>query len=316
MISRRLLRIKAMQLLYAFRQSKDPSLSKYEKELFFSIDKAYQLYHNLLQLITEITRYAEDRMDVSKAKYFPTDEERTPNTKFIHNKVIEQIKENKQLNRYIEETKIGWVNHSDLIKNLYESIKKSPAFEAYMGTKESSYQEDKRFVISIFETDIASSELLYEILEDQSIYWNDDVDFMISMIIKTLEKFKETDPSGGNLLPLFKDEDDKDFVRTLFRKAIINHKENSQLIEKYTKNWDFDRIAFMDIILIELALTEAVEMPSIPTKVSFNEYIEISKYYSTNKSSIFINGVLDKIIQHLKNENKIHKTGRGLIGEK
>lgn len=305
-----------MQLLYAYRQSEDPSLSKFENELIFSIEKAYQLYHNLLLLITEISRYAEDRMDVSKAKYFPTEEERRPNLKFIENKVVRQISDNTFLKKYTTEKNPGWANQGDLIKNLFESLKNSKTYIDYMKADGSTYQEDKDFVISVYETEIANCGLLYEILEDQSIYWNDDVEFVISMIIKTIEKFKETDPSGGKLLPLYKNEDDLEFVKTLFRKAVINHKENSLLIEKFTKNWDFDRIAFMDIILLELALTEAVEISSIPTKVSFNEYIEISKYYSTDKSSVFINGVLDKIIQYLKTENKINKTGRGLIGEK
>lgn len=316
MISRRLLRIKVMQVLYAFHTSDNPSLSKFENELFFSIGKVYQMYHSLLLLLTEIKSYAEERMDISKGKYFPTEEERNPNTKFINNKVITQISENDQFLRYVNEHKISWSNHTELIRHLYNSIKESPMFSEYMNAGESTYKDDKAFVLSLYEFEIANCELLYEILEEQSIYWNDDVEFVINMIIKTIERFKESDKEYAKLLPLYKNDEDIDFVKTLFRKAVLNHKENSALIVKFTKNWDFDRIAFMDIILMELAITEALEITSVPTKVSFNEYIEISKSYSTDKSSTFINGVLDKIIQHLRTENKIHKTGRGLIGEK
>jgi transcription antitermination protein NusB len=167
----------------------------------------------------------------------------------------------------------------------------------------------------VFEHEIAPCDMLYEVLEEQSIYWNDDGEFVISMILKTIRSFREAEVSDAKIPPLYKDLEDADFVKELFHKTVMRHDINKALIDQFTSKWDVERIAVMDIILLELALTEATEMSSIPTKVSINEYIEISKYYSTNKSNIFINGVVDKIVHHLKAENKIKKTGRGLIGE-
>lgn len=305
-----------MQMLYAYHTSDNPSLSQFEKELFFSVNNAYHLYHYMLQLVVDIADYAEERIQISRQKHLPTDEERNPSEKFVNNRLIRQIEANIQLRKFLAENKFNRTAYPELIKKLYQSIRESHAYDKYIKQQDSSYKEDKEFLISIYEKEIAPCELLYEILEEQSIYWNDDVEFVISMIIKTIGKFKESEKENATLQPLYKNEEDIDFIKTLFRKAISNHAENRALIDKFTKNWDIERIAFMDIILMELAITEATEIASIPTRVSFNEYIEISKYYSTAKSSTFINGVLDKIIQHLRSENKIRKTGRGLIGEK
>ena len=315
MISRRLLRIKIMQLLYAFFNSADNSINKYEKDLIFSINKTYDLYHYLLLLVVDIADYARSRIEIARQKRIPTYEDINPNSRFIDNRVINQIRINESLLHYLNSIKLSWVNYPEMIRKLYEEISSDDYFKEYMNKEECSYEEDKKLVIWIFSDIIQYFELLDQNLEDQSIFWNDEMEFVISNIIKTIKKFKESDGEHSSLLSLYKNEDDKEFVKKLFRKVALNHKEYRSLIEDYTKNWDVDRIAFLDILIMQMAVAEAIEFPSIPTKVTYNEYIEIAKFYSTDKSSVFINGILDKIFQHLKDTNKIVKQGRGLIGE-
>ncbi len=315
MISRRLLRIKIMQLLYAFFNSADNSINKYEKDLIFSINKTYDLYHYLLLLVVDIADYARSRIEIARQKRIPTYEDINPNSRFIDNRVINQIRINESLLHYLNSIKLSWVNYPEMIRKLYEEISRDDYFKEYMNKEECSYEEDKKLVIWIFSDIIQYFELLDQNLEDQSIFWNDEMEFVISNIIKTIKKFKESDGEHSSLLSLYKNEDDKEFVKKLFRKVALNHKEYRSLIEDYTKNWDVDRIAFLDILIMQMAVAEAIEFPSIPTKVTYNEYIEIAKFYSTDKSSVFINGILDKIFQHLKDTNKIVKQGRGLIGE-
>jgi len=191
----------------------------------------------------------------------------------------------------------------------------SEFYTEYMEDKTRSYLDDRKFVEKLFNKIILISEDLYQVLEEESIYWNDDVEFVVSMIVKTIKKFNELSDSDQSLMPLYKDIEDKDFTKDLLRKAILNHDELREMIKEHSKNWDVDRIAFMDILIMQLAITEFLYFPSIPTKVSMNEYIELSKYYSTDKSRNFINGILDKTLKDLKKEGKIKKLGRGLIGE-
>src|SRR3989339_930968 len=270
MVSRRLLRIKAMQMLYAFHQSENPSLSKFEKELFFSIDKIYELYHLMLLLIVDISDFFDERSELSKNKHIPTEEEKNPNTKFLDNKIIKQIANNKKLKEYCNSNKLNWSNYPELIRKFYQEIKDSDAYAQYMSNPESSFKSDKEIVANIYENIIATSESLHEILEEKSIYWNDDIEFVVSMIIKTIYEFRETQSEDAKLLPLFKNDEDREYIKTLFHKAIMNHKENSELIDQFTTKWDLERIAFMDIILMELALTEVTEISSVPIKVSIN----------------------------------------------
>ncbi|HJZ41306.1 MAG TPA: transcription antitermination factor NusB [Bacteroidales bacterium] len=315
MISRRILRIKILQLLYAYFQSAENSMDKYEKELFFSIQKTYDLYHYLLILLIDIASYAETRIEIARQKKIPTREDLNPNTKFVENLIIQQLRINKQLNQYLNTTKLSWVNTPELIKKLHNRIRMAPFFREYMEDPERTYEKDKKLIMDVYIFEIVNSEHIFQTLEEQSIYWNDEIEFVVSMIAKTLKGFKESGGENSELLPLFKNEDDKEYVRTLFRKVILHKEEYRKLVETFTENWDIERIAFMDILILEMAITEAVEFQSIPTRVTLNEYLEIAKFYSTEKSSIFINGLLDKIFRHLKDEKKILKTGRGLIGE-
>ncbi len=315
MISRRILRIKILQLLYAYFQGADVTINKYEKELFFSIQKTYDLYHYLLLLIIEIADYATNRIEIARQKRIPTREDLNPNTKFIDNKIVQQLRINRQFNQYLNTNKISWVNSPELIKKLHNRIRMTSYFKEYMDNSERNYEDDKKLIIEIYTNEIADTEGIYQTLEEQSIYWNDEVEFVISMISKTLKDFKEEQNEDASLMSLFKNDDDREFARDLFRKSVVHKEEYSKLIESYTKNWDVERIAFMDMLILVMAITEAVSFPSIPTRVTINEYLEIAKFYSTEKSSVFINGLLDKIFKHLKENNKIVKTGRGLIGE-
>ncbi|MBN2612648.1 MAG: transcription antitermination factor NusB [Bacteroidales bacterium] len=315
MISRRILRIKTLQVLYAFYKSPDSGINKAEKELFHSINKAYELYHYLILLLLEIVDYANSRLEIARQKNIPSAEDLNPNTRFVDNKVIQQFRISTELNGFLHNTKLSWVNHPELIKKLYNNIRQSDYYITYMSNSGDSYEDDKEVLYKICSEEIAKSEDLYAILEEQSIYWNDEFEFILGIIIKSIKGFKEKDRENIRLFPLFKNEDDVDFVKRLFRKTILHKDEYLELIKQFTQNWEIERIAFMDILILQMAITEIIEFKSIPTKVSFNEYLEIAKFYSTNKSSVFINGVLDKIIKHLKDTEKIQKQGRGLVGE-
>jgi transcription antitermination protein NusB len=315
MISRRIIRIKVLQILYAFFTSPDKSINNTEKELFFSLRKTYDLYHYLLALPAEIVKYAESRIELRKNKHFPTDEDLNPNTRFVDNDLIAQLRENEALNKYLERSKISWVNEPELIRKLYTELAEQDFFKAYMNASENSYYNDKRLVEDFFQNIVLVSEDMEIYMEEQSIYWNDDLDFVISMVLKTLKRFKEFSSPALSLLPMFKDDEDERYARELYRKAALNHIENYRIVQEHTVNWDVERIAFMDVLILEMAITEFLYFPSIPTKVTLNEYIELSKYYSTEKSRNFINGILDRTLKNLKKENKIQKAGRGLIGE-
>jgi transcription antitermination protein NusB len=315
MISRRIIRTKVLQVLYAYYSSEEKSISNIEKELFFCIQKTYDLYHYLFALVLEIADYAEDRIEIRRNKHQPTFEELHPNTKFITNQVILQFRQNKQLNTYINQRKLRWAEYPELIRELYNFMVESDIYNEYITDSTRSFLDDRRFIDKLFNKIILVTEDLYIVLEDQSIYWNDDVEFVISMISKTLKKFNEFSDTDLRLMPMFKDQEDRDFTKDLLRKAIINQDELREMIKEHSKNWDVDRIAFMDILVMQLAITEFLYFPSIPTKVTLNEYIELSKFYSTEKSRNFINGILDKTLKDLKKDGKITKAGRGLVGE-
>jgi transcription antitermination protein NusB len=305
-----------MQALYAYYKSDgEISTEDTEKELFFSINKTYDLYHYLLILLVDVAEYAQKRLELAQNKRLPTEQDLNPNTRFAENRIINQIRINKQLNIYVSDHKLSWTNYPELIKGIYDSILSSADYTEYMQKTSADYQLDKSYILKVYKNILATYEPLFQVLEEQSIFWNDEIEFVIGSIIKTLKKFSPENSENAELMPLFKNDDDKEFAKTIFRKTLSNKKEYQALIEKFSKNWDFERIAFVDILLLELAIAEVLECPSIPVKVTFNEYIELSKFYSTKRSNIFINGILDKIIEYLKSENMINKRGRGLIGE-
>ncbi len=315
MISRRLLRIKVLQVLYAYYTAEHKDLRISEKELHFSINKSYELYNYLLLLIRDIIIYARSRMEIAANKRIPTFEDLNPNLRFVNNRLVAQFADNNQLNQYLGKNHISWVKYPELIKELYGLILDSPEYSEFMALTDGGYAEDKKFVSKIYSDIILPNESFSQVLEEQSIYWNDDLEYVISMVLKTVKKFAESDGPDKELLELYKNKEDRDFVIELFRKTVIKRKDCLELIDSTASNWDLERIAFMDILIMQLAITELLEFPSIPTKVTLNEYLDISKFYSTEKSNNFINGVLDKIMAHLKENDSIRKTGRGLIGE-
>jgi len=315
MISRRIIRIKVLQILYAFFTSPETSINNTEKELFFSLQKTYDLYHFLMALVIEVEKFAEDRIDIGLKKHRPTADELAPNLRFVKNRLIQQLKSNTTLEKYLASSKLSWNDESELIRKLYFSLTDFDFYKEYLALEQVTYADDRKLVEDIFKYLILDNEEIESVLEEQSIYWNDDMDFVVSMILKTFKKFKEFSDDALTLLPMFKDDEDRQFAKDLYRKVILNHDENMLLIKQHTVNWDIDRIAFIDTLILELALTEFLHFPSIPTKVTMNEYIELSKYYSTEKSRNFINGILDKALRDLKKNNKINKIGRGLIGE-
>lgn len=313
MISRRIIRTKVLQILYAHVSSPDKTISSSEKELHFSIRKTYDLYHLLLALPIELSDYAEKMMEIRKQKNFPTEEELNPNMRFVSNRLIGKLKHNEDLAAYLQQNKVNWINSQELVKKIYQSMVESEVYTNYLAVKEDDFQTDRRFCEDFFAEVLLKSEFVFNEFEEQSIYWNDDLDFVVSMVIKTLKKFKEESNINDHLSSLYKDEEDEEFTVKLFRKTLAKSEENRKTIEAYTKNWDVDRVATMDILIMELALTELTEFPSVPIKVTLNEYIELAKYYSTQRSSIFINGVLDRITKDFKEQGKIVKAGRGLL---
>ncbi len=313
MISRRIIRTKVLQILYAHVSSPDKTISSSENELHFSIRKTYDLYHLLLALPIELCDYAEKMIGIRKQKNFPTEEELNPNKRFVSNRLISKLKNNQELSSYIQKNKVNWADSQELVKKIYQSMVESDIYKNYLTVKEDNFQNDRRFFEDFFSEVLLKSEFVFNEFEEQSIYWNDDLDFVVSMVIKTLKKFKEENNINDHLSSLYKDEEDQEFTIKLFRKTLAKGEENRKTIEAYTKNWDVDRVATMDILIMELALTELTEFPSVPIKVTLNEYIELAKYYSTQRSSIFINGVLDRITKDFKEQGKIVKAGRGLL---
>jgi transcription antitermination protein NusB len=321
MISRRQLRIKTLQTLYAYYNNDNGQVSNAEKELLFNVNKAYDLYHSIFILLIDIANYAESRIELALKKRIPSNEDLHPNTRFIDSKLIEQFRNCDQLIRYVELKKISWVNYPELVKELYQNIAADEGFSDFMKAEKVTFSDEIRLFTHLLKDVIYPNESLEQALEEQSIYWIDDLEYMISMVIKTLKRFRENGQQKAPLLELFKNAEnrrvpeDKAFAIDLLRKSIANREEYIGYIQSHTKNWDLERIAFMDILIMQMAIAEFIGFESIPTKVTLNEYLEISKLYSTNKSNVFINGVLDKVAFQLKENKKIRKSGRGLIGE-
>jgi N utilization substance protein B len=278
-----------------------------EKELFHNIERTYDLYFQLLQLPIEITKCAAERIDNKRNKLRPTHEDLHPNTRFIDNKFVQQLADNTQFNDYLTRQKLSWVNFQDIIRNLYEDILESDFYTEYMNAETSSYEADRDLWRKIFKKIILESEELDAAIEEQSIYWVDDVEIILSFVIKTIKRFDEANGIRQPLLPMFKDDADAEFAKLLIQGALKNGDTYKALIDKFTQNWDLDRIAFMDVLIMQVALSEIMDFPTIPVNVTLNEYIEIAKNYSTVKSGTFVNGVLDKIVAELKKENKLIK---------
>ena len=300
-----------MQSVYAMLQSHNDDIIREEKFLKHSILKMFDLYVLNLLLLVEVQKLAAKKIALSKKKILATKEDLTPNTKFLDNKIINAIAESISVESYLEVNKINhWQEDDEYVKIIFDELQKSDLYKNYLAT-EDTFKADKSFVIDFFKEIIAPNEKLAEYYEDKMISWVDDIPFVNTWVVKTLSKQKEN--KTFILGSLYKDKDDEDFVSELFKKTVLKHKEYEKDIEDKTPNWESDRIADIDLILIKMAITEFINFPSIPTRVTINEYIEISKDYSTNKSSYFINGVLDKISKEFIQNKRIVKIGRGLL---
>ncbi len=307
MINRNLIRIRIVQIVYSWYQNTNRDLRNTEKELLFGLQKSYDLYFYLLLLMVELTRAYENRVEMKRNKYLPSEEDLHPNTHLLDNKFILQLRENAQFQKQLTERPMMWEANEAFVKNLLDTILASDTYREYTENASPTYDEDREFWRKTFKQFIYMNEELDDILEDECIYWNDDVEIVQSFVLKTIKRFSEEKGTNQPLLPMFKDEEDRTFALRLLHDSILNEKKYRELIDKHTDKWDFERIAFMDLIIMQVALSEIFTFESIPTSVSLNEYIEIAKSYSTPKSSTFINGILDAIVQEIKEENRIFK---------
>jgi N utilization substance protein B len=301
-------------MLYAYYQSGEENLLKFENELLSSIERMYDLYLVLLLTMPELVHAAENRIDDKKKKLRPTEDDLNPNLKFVNNQLFQKIEKSHQIIKASELHKANWIGaeKQEIFRKLFLQIQEGELYFEYMNNSENSFENDKLFAVNLFKSEIANSELLQHFFEETSIHWMDDLDHTCSMVLKTIKSNDEN--SAFDILPLYKPNDsEKEFVVNLFRKTVAMNSENELIIDELTKNWELDRIAKMDIILLKMGITELQIFPEIPIKVTLNETIEISKYYSTPKSNTFINGILDKAIERLKKEKKIIKIGRGLL---
>ncbi|MDY0779905.1 transcription antitermination factor NusB [Tenacibaculum sp. IB213877] len=312
MINRRHIRVKVMQSVYAMQQSHNDDLVKEEKFLKHSIQKMFDLYVINLQLITEMQKLAKKKIELSKKKILATKEDLQPNTKFIDNRLIKLLVESVSLEGYVELNKLdNWYLDDEYVKILLEDLQQSDLYQSYMNSSEDNFNADKTFVVDFFKEIIAPNEKLADYYEDKMISWVDDIPFVNTWVVKSLNKQSPKKPFI--LGSLYKDEEDKEFVSNLFKKTMLHHHKYEDDIKDKTPNWETDRIADIDMILIKMAITEFLHFSSIPSKVTINEYIELAKDYSTEKSGYFINGILDKISKDFSESKKMVKIGRGLI---
>ena len=314
MLNRRHLRIKVLQILYAFFQSKEIDVVKAQNELLLSVERMYDLYLYLLLTIPELKRAAETNNENRKNKLRPNESDLMPNLKWVENSLVLKIEESKELNKVSSARKVNWLGaeNQEIFRKMFLQVKDSETYFEFMENGLKDFEEDKKFALALFKNEIINSEFLHNYIEDKSIYWLDDIDLCCSMALKTL---KTVVPDKEiSILSLYKEDDDeKEFILNLCRNTIEMDVENEKLIEILAVNWEVDRIAKMDVLLLKMALVELQTCSNIPTKVTMNEYIEISKFYSTPKSNLFINGILDKAISQLTKEKKIKKIGRGLV---
>ena len=313
MVNRRHIRSKVLQAIYAMTQNQSDQLDVYEKYLFNSLENIRELYLLMLSSLIELQRVEKDFLEVSAQKHLATPEERNPNTKFINNSVLQVLVTSESLNNWLEELRINQFQVNDhYIKGLLHEIKTSDLYKEYMKNRTNNFAEDKEFVIRLFTDVIAPNDKIYEFLEDYRISWIDDIPVVNTAILKQLQALKD-ESSYFKLNRVFKDEEDKEFAKQLFRKTVLNADVLVKEYEDKTRNWELDRIAEIDTIILNLGVCELQKFPSIPVKVTINEYLELAKEYSTPKSSIFINGILDALVKEYRQENKLNKIGRGLI---
>ncbi len=314
MLNRRHIRIKVMQVLYASKGAESENLKPNENFLIKSLESMYDLYLAQLSLLLEIHKKAEDHLAKTQNKFLATPEEKNPNLKFVNNEVLQLLKNNTTLNEKLESQKVNlWYLDFEYVDVIFKSIIESDLYKSYMSTSTTTFKEDKFFVIDMFSEIIAPNDKLYDFFEDSKLTWLDDLPVVNTAIVKLLKKTKPNSSETLYTPKLFKDNDDKEYGLDLLKKTILNQSAFNEEIAKKTKNWDAERITKIDTILLQLAICEFQKFPSIPVKVTINEYLEIAKEYSTPKSSNFVNGILDKVVREYKANDTLNKVGRGLM---
>lgn len=308
-----------MQALYAYFQSHNERIDQAEKKLMKSVNSIYDLYVYQLSFMIEIVEFARESIEIARSKYLPTKEELNPNLRFVENSIILSLEKNADYRRKYEELKINWIDHKDLIRRIFNEIKEDNEYISYMSKEKSSVADDSKILEHIVDNYLVENDILHMIYEEMNAEWSDDFYIACFMVIKTIKHIKGLKGSFDFLPKLFNegdsmdDEDDVQFLRKLFMKTIANRDKYDEMIEAKVDNWEIDRIALMDSLIIKMALCEFIDFPTIPTKVTINEYIEISKLYSTPKSKAFVNGLLDRLLFDLTDKKIIQKKGRGLI---
>ena len=311
MLSRRLLRVKVAKTLYAHLKSDSDNLKASEKYLVESIDKAYDLYFQMMSFVVEVARYAESRIELAKQKKLPTYEDLNPNRRFVDNAVIALIANSDSVNDVLAERKLGWTNQYDTIKDVYNRLIETEFYKKYMSASVSTFTDDRKFVEEFFQW-LESDEQLAEVITEMSILWADDYGFALYLALRTVQHVKRSH-TEVKVLPKFKSEDDLDFAKRLFIKSLVDYEDNQAVVDRYSKNWDVERVVFMDSLIISIAIVELTQFDSIPVKVTLDEWIDIAKYYSSPTSSNFVNGVLDKVVAEFTEQGLISKSGRGLL---
>jgi N utilization substance protein B len=303
-----------MQTLYSFKSVESDDLNKDQKFLLQSIDNMYNLYLLIMSLLIEVHKKAEIHLEKTQKKLLATQEDKNPNKKLIQNEVLQLIKSNEALQDVLKKHKIkNWELDDEYVDIIFRAILSSDVYAEYMQTKISDFKEDKDFIVDVFKEVIAPNPRLYEYIEDRNLTWLDDLPIVNTVILKLLKKVKPSQKPTHFTPDLYKDADDKEFAVDLLKKTILNQSKLTEEIKGKTKNWDTERIASIDYVLMKMAISELLNFSSIPVKVTINEYLEIAKEYSTPKSSIFINGILDKLVKEYQDEEKLNKMGRGLM---
>lgn len=319
MLTRRQFRIKVLQAVYAFHQGEAERIDVAERQLLKSIERIHELYIYQLSLLVDLMEFFKTRLEESKSKHLPSKEDLNPNTRFIDNLFMSQLASNIHFIKFRKQFKVSWKDESELVRKLYQSIRESVSYQNYMSKPECGYKDDKDIILHLFNDIIAESAVLQSLYEEKSIYWIDDLELANFMVNKTIKGYRAAWDSLAELPYVYKSDDDKDpdsdkeFVIRLFRKTIANNTELEHMVDQKAHNWDVERIAIIDVLLLKMALAELMEFSNIPVKVTLNEYIELAKVYSTPRSNVFVNGILDKLIVELKESGRIVKTGRGLM---
>ena len=313
MLTRRHIRVKVLQSIYAFNQSKNPDIEKQEKFLFYSIDQMLDLYLLMLQLLVAMRDEAESYLLKSQKKHLATTNEKNPSRAFIDNKLLQLISENSSLSEAIKNKKLNyWDQDDEYVRILLKSLREKEWYDEYLAKGESSFNEDRDFVALLYKEVIAPNDKLYEYLEDKRLTWIDDFPIVNTALVKMISKLSVKNVRDILIPNLYKNSEDREYALQLLRKVLLNEEKLASEIEGKTPNWDKERIAEIDMIILKMGISEFLFFPSIPVRASINEYLEIAKEYSTPKSSIFINGILDKLVKDFEKANKLNKIGRGL----